>query len=230
MPLAAVAESVPTMQLLIRRLSQFAYAGNTFVARWRAVRMEAFQNLVRPPAKARIIDLGGTTHMWKLVPHDYHVTLVNLPGSYSEEERRTRPDNVEFIEGDACDLGARFQDGAFDVVFSNSVIEHVGDHPRRAAFAREVKRLGRAYWIQTPSDRFPIEAHTGVPYYFRLPEFAREALVARWEKKLPAWTEFIRGTCVVSRAEMQELFPRSELYLERKLLLEKSYAVYRPFA
>jgi hypothetical protein len=133
------------------------------------------------------------------------------------------------VEGDACDLGSVFADGTFDIVFSNSVVEHVGDHERRAAFAREVRRLGRAYWVQTPSDRFPIEAHTGVPYYFRLPEFARKALERRWHQKLPAWTDFIRGTCVVSRGEMLDLFPGAELYVEKKLLLEKSYACYLPW-
>ena len=215
------------MQLLIRRLSQLAYSGDSIVGRWRALRMRAFQELVRPPAKARIVDLGGTTHMWNLLSHDYHVTLVNLPGSYSDGERSTP--NVELVEGDACDLSQTFADGSFDIVFSNSVIEHVGDASRQAAFASEVRRLGRAYWVQTPSDRFPIEAHTGVPYYFRLPEAARKALVQRWHEKLPAWTEFIRGTTVLSRARMQELFPSSELYVERKLLFEKSYACYQPW-
>ena len=216
------------MQVWIRSLTQLAYRPNTIVARWRAARMRAFRELVKPPPGARIVDLGGTVQMWSLVEHDYRITLVNLPGGYGADADAAKAAGIDFVLGDACDLKATFGSQSFDVVFSNSVIEHVGGAERQAAFANEVRRLAPAYWVQTPSDRFPIEPHTGVPYYFRLPQSAREALERRWYAKLPAWTETIRGTTVLSRARMQELFPDADLFIEKKFLFEKSYACYRP--
>ena len=63
-----------------------------------------------------------------------------------------------------------FRDEAFDVVFSNSVIEHVGDAASQRRFAREVARVGRAYWVQTPNRWFPVEQHLLTPLVHWLPK------------------------------------------------------------
>jgi hypothetical protein len=191
--------------------------------------MSEFMSRVALRPGARVLDLGGSPEIWRLFDHRCDVTLVNLPGGMeklagAEPERR---DDHAVVWADACDLRDVFDDGAFDVVFSNSVIEHVGDAARRRAFAREVRRLAPAYWVQTPSPRFPIEPHTGVPYFFRLPEAARERLLARWRDSLPLYAEMVEGTTVVARDEMQALFPDAQVFSERVLGFEKSYSFYR---
>lgn len=211
------------MQILVRKLTEWAYASNSPVMWLRAERMRAFLRHVRPPAGARIIDLGGTSYMWTLFDHEFDVTLVNLAATAAE------PPVGRVVAGDACDLSRLFPDRAFDVVFSNSVIEHVGDETRQEMFAREARRLGRAYWIQTPSDRFPVEAHTGVVYYWRRSERARRRMLGKWRRTLPEWSEMIAGTRVLSRSRMQELFPGSRIHAERVMGLEKSYAAYTPY-
>jgi hypothetical protein len=214
------------MQLLLRRATERAYSSKTsIVGTWRTKRFQDFLSLVKPPPQAKIIDLGGTPYMWELIPHDFEVTLVNLPGTV----RPNGNEQIRFVEGDATNLRQFFSDQSFDIVFSNSVIEHVGDEHNQANFAREVYRLGNAYWVQTPSDRWPIEPHTGFPFYWQLPEFVRDRLKRSWKKKLPVWTEMVEGTRVISRQQMQALFPDAQLYVERVFLLEKSYVVYRPF-
>jgi hypothetical protein len=194
--------------------------------------MAEFVERIAPRDGARILDLGGSPEIWRLLEGRYDVTLVNLPGGMeklagAEPERRS---DHSVVWADACDLRDVFADGAFDVVFSNSVIEHVGDASRRRAFAREVRRLAPAYWVQTPSPRFPIEPHTGVPYFFRLPRQARERLLARWRESLPLYAEMVDGTTVVTREEMQSLFPDARVYSERVLGFEKSYSFYRTSA
>ncbi len=196
------------------------------IGRGRARRMAAFLEKVKPPAKARIIDFGGTESLWKLFDHDFHITLVNLTDNHLKmSEADTR--RFSFVKGDACDLSGQYPDGAFDIVFSNSCIEHVGDDAHQAAFAREVRRLAPAYWVQTPSSRCPLEAHTLVPFYWKLPGFARRILLNRWKRKHPHLWELIASTRMLKRKRMIELFPDAQVFVERRMGLEKSYACYR---
>jgi Methyltransferase domain len=188
--------------------------------------MQAMLDLMHLPPQSRIIDLGGTEENWRLIDHDFHVTLVNLPGSHPPV---SDPLHYSSIDGDACDLGALFEDNSFDAVFSNSVIEHVGDEERQARFAAETHRLAPAYWIQTPSTLSPIEPHTGIPFYWSLPHFLREAILSSWHRRFPGWVVMLRETRVLSRRRMQELFPDSRIYVERILGIEKSYTLYHPF-
>jgi hypothetical protein len=188
--------------------------------------MRAMLELLRLPAQSRIVDLGGREDSWQLIDHGFHVTLVNLPGSNPPV---SDPVRVSSIEADACDLGELFADGSFDAVFSNSVIEHVGGEERQAQFAAQARRLAPAYWIQTPSTLSPIEPHTGIPFYWYLPRFARERVLSSWDLRFPGWVEMLRETRVLSRRRMRELFPEGQIYVERILGLEKSYTFYRPY-
>lgn len=212
------------MNRYVEWMGRYAHASGGFIRRWRAQRMQEMLQRLALPRGARVLDLGGTEALWTLVDHDLHVTLVNLPGS---DVRLADPARFAVRYGDACAL-PELADGSFDLAFSNSVIEHVGDEARQAAFAGEVRRLGRAYWVQTPSDTFPLEAHTGVPFYWRLPESLRARMLARWRARSPNWAYAIEHTRVLPLARMRALFPDGEVFVERKLGFEKSYALYRP--
>ena len=213
------------MHVAYAKVSEWA-KHNSFGKTWRLERMKQFLALVKPPAGAKIIDLGGHLPMWQWFDHDFDVTLVNLPGSYKSTGKFGQ---YTFMEGDATNLSENFADKSFDIVFSNSVIEHVGDESKQADFASEVMRLAKGYWVQTPSNYWSIEPHTGVVGYWLLPKFVQENLQKSWEKELPVWTEMVRSTTVLPKKRMRELFPDSKLYIERKFLLEKSYATYKPF-
>lgn len=213
------------LQSGLRSATHWAYESKLSpTRRWRTRRLDAFLRLVRPPAGARIVDLGGTPYMWQLFDNDFTVTLVNLPGTVRGEI----PPRFEWVEADACELDGVFRNGAFDIVFSNSVIEHVGDQDRQAAFAEQVRRLAPAHWVQTPSPRFPIEAHTGVPFYWRRSQRNRDRRMDRWRRDLSEWADMIAETRVLSSDRMRTLFPESAIWHERLLGLEKSITAYRP--
>lgn len=117
----------------------------------------------------RILDLGGTADYWKRVGFDWMeandivVICVNhLDSEFGEVERKASP-RLTYIVGDACAM-TDHADGSFDLVHSNSVVEHVGGWDRMRAFADEVRRLARSYYVQTPYFWFPIE-----PHFFRAP-------------------------------------------------------------
>jgi hypothetical protein len=214
------------MQTLIRRFGNRLYTEESFVSEWRRGRMRQMFQVLRLPPRARIVDLGGSEMLWRLLDHDCHVTLVNLPGWNCTS---SDPDRFTVVEADACNLQDVFGDMSFDAVYSNSTIEHVGDESRQAWFAAAARRLAPAYWVQTPSSRFPIEIHTGIPFYWSLPALAREHLLRQWHRKLPAWTDMIKETRVLSRERMRTLFPDAEIFIERRFGFEKSYSFYRPY-
>jgi SAM-dependent methyltransferase len=194
--------------------------------------MMRFVRIIGLKPGTRVLDLGGTPGIWEYVSIPLEITLLNLPGAVSPGEfdilqsSGLRHHTFHVIEGDACNV-TQFSDRSFDLVFSNSVIEHVGAPEKQAEFAGEVLRLGKSYWIQTPSKWFPIEAHTGIPLYYLYPEWLRAALIRSWRKRLPAWwANYIATTRVLSRRRMVELFPNGKTRVEYFFGFPKSYVSY----
>ena len=63
-----------------------------------------------------------------------------------------------WVQADGCDLP--FGDQKFDLVFSNAVVEHVGDIHRQKIFVQEHNRVGTKFMLTTPYRLFPVESHT----------------------------------------------------------------------
>src|SRR5215471_15708696 len=116
--------------------------------RFRRRRMERFLRTFHITPETTILDIGGTPDCWELIAERPRVTLLNTPRA--KEDLRGA---ASWVAGDGRALP--FRDRSFDIVFSNSVIEHVGDAASQTRFAAEVARVGRAYWVQTPNRRFP---------------------------------------------------------------------------
>ena len=214
------------------RLKAFYGLLPAFQVAARRRRMRKLVRILKIKPGTRVLDLGGVADIWEYVPVPLDITLLNLPGGVfsadvdSLHRAALSHHRAQYVEGDACDV-RQFGDSSFDLVFSNSVIEHVGPPERQEAFAREVIRLGRSYWVQTPSPWFPIEAHSGVPFYALYPEWLRASLLRRWRKKLPAWwTEYIATTRFLSLRRMAELFPNARTHVEYVLGFPKSYVAY----
>ena len=212
------------IDLRFLRIRVFYRLLSPFSARSRSKRMLDFIRLTGAKEGVSIIDLGGQPMIWDSIESPLEITILNLPGI--AKISRQSHHHIEYVVGDACNV-TDYEDGSFDIVFSNSVIEHVGGPAARLDFAREVRRLGRAYWVQTPCKYFPIEAHNGMPFWWFYPSALRQAMIARWKKKLPEWTEMIEGTDIISRDELERLFPEGKILVERFLGLPKSYIVFR---
>lgn len=197
-------------------------------AYWRMQRMQAFLQRLCPPPGATVLDMGGTPEMWELVSHRLDVTLLNKDETRGWGCRPPQSARFRVVVGDACDLG-RFEAGAFDVVFSNSVIEHLGNEERVAKFAREVRRVGRSYWVQTPSWIFPVEAHTGLPFYWLYPRRMRSAIARFYDRRYAnhPWYCAMSETRCFALSELRALFPDASLFTERVGGFTKSWSLYR---
>jgi hypothetical protein len=171
-----------------------------------------------------VIDLGGTAEAWLRAPvRPAAVHVVNLEPESDPAASWLRTD-----QADACDLPAHITDGSYDLVFSNSVIEHVGGHAQRMRFADSVHKLADMHWIQTPYRYFPIEPHWLFPGFQFLPLSTRSRLSRHWPlvHTKPASRQDALSTAMsvelVSWTEMKFYFPSSVIRPERMLGLVKS--------
>ena len=126
-----------------------------------------------------------------------------------------------------------FADTSFDVVYCNSVIEHLSTFDDQAKLAREVRRVGRSYWVQTPARRFPVEPHYLTPFVHWLPaKLRRRALpYTVWARIAHPSAEYMDGKIaeirLVSRREFARLFPDAVIRRERFFGLTKSWLAIR---
>jgi len=193
----------------------------------RRLRHAAFHSLLRETERPlKVLDVGGTEDYWSSVGllHEDGVEITilnNLP------PQRIVPRSA-WILGDARDMSG-IRDQEYDIVFSNSVLEHVGtlDDQKRAAC--EIRRSGKRYFVQTPNRFFPIEPHSLVPFYQFLPGEVRARLLASrrlgWLERAGSLSEArttIAGIRLLDRRDLQLLFPEAIMVSERFLGLSKS--------
>lgn len=159
---------------------------------------------------SRIVDIGcGRLGLRR------HEPELDITGVDAGE----RPDYPgPFVRADVLD-GLPFDDGAFDLAYCSSVIEHVAP-AERAAFAREVKRVARGWFVQTPAFSFPVEPHALLPFAHWLPRKLRR----------PYWRLGVAGDwediALLRRAELAVLF--GDPVAERLGPLVKSWVSVRP--
>src|SRR5690606_19913239 len=201
--------------------------------KFREKRFAFFKGLLQtlPQDKTiQILDIGGTESYWnrmKFVNNEHvHITLLNL---YKVEVSYP---NFTSVVGDACCL-LEFRDGQFDIVFSNSVIEHLFTKENQKKMADEVRRVGKNYYVQTPNYYFPIEPHWLFPFFQFLPfrvkvEMTKSFNLGNYPKAPDEEmaVQRVNEVKLLTEKEMKELFPGGKVYLEKFLGLTKSITMY----
>jgi SAM-dependent methyltransferase len=181
------------------------------LARWARTRRHArFFALTALEDGARVLDVGCGEIGLRAFEDELDITGLDLA---------ERPDYPgPFVRADAAER-LPFSDGEFDLVYCSSVIEHVPP-ARRAAFAAEVRRVGRGWFVQTPAWSFPLEPHSLLPAAHWLPV----ALRRRYWRLGAArdWEEI----SMLRRGEMEDLF--GPALAERVGPLVKSWVCVRP--
>jgi hypothetical protein len=199
------------------------------VAAWtRGRRFAAFLEHFPGLADMDVLDMGGEVHTWLGSPvRPRRVTLLNLDWKADEQRERiaAMPDAdwLSAVAGDACDPPAELREQRFDLVFSNSVIEHVGGHQRRRAFARWAQALGEHYWVQTPNRYFPVEPHWVCPFVHWASPPVRARVMRRWplgsfHNRATSFDESLQEVLwieLLSAPEFLSYFPGARLVRER---------------
>jgi 2-polyprenyl-3-methyl-5-hydroxy-6-metoxy-1,4-benzoquinol methylase len=214
----------------------FKFADNrnpkSLASRLRTRRHEWFRLLISNlPRPLKILDVGGTAAIWETIGFvnrfDIQISLLNI------EPCEASYHNVLSLFGDARDM-QQFRENEFDVVYSNSVIEHVGDLDDMRRMAQEVRRVGKNYFLQTPNRFFPMEPHFLFPLFQFLPSAVQISLVQNFrlgwvgrqvERELAK--KAVESIRLLSWNEMHALFPDAKIQRETLLGLTKSLIAYK---
>lgn len=207
---------------------------NRFRTRRLALFLAMVQETIESQGSCRILDVGGTHAYWRAfgaeLPKAASITLLNLTKSASQDNG-----DIQQEVGDACNM-SQFPANSFDIVHSNSVIEHVGLWDRMAAMASEVRRVAPSYFVQTPNYWFPVEAHSRTPFFHLLPEPWRASMLLGrrrgfWPKASDVGeaTRIAQSAILLDHRQLAHLFPDGRIWRERFLGMTKSLvAIKRP--
>ncbi|MEY9183912.1 hypothetical protein ABIG06_005487 [Bradyrhizobium sp. USDA 326] len=211
---------------------------NNLSNRFRVQRFRLFAPIVAQvlanKRTCRILDMGGTAAYWEQFGSDLdwdrvEVCTLNL----DESEIETTHPKIISIVGDARDA-AEFHDLSFDIVHSNSVIEHVGRWDDMAAMAKEIRRLAPRYFVQTPYFWFPFEPHARFAFFHWMPESVRyRILLSRtcgfWKQHsdVAQATKAVQSALLLDKRQFQHLFPDAKIISERFFGFVKSLIAIR---
>lgn len=201
--------------------------------------MRMLDEVILKAGKEKIImvDLGGTRSFWEM--NLQYLEFANRLGQidiYNLDVKSEKIDplmevTIRELQGDATHL-SNVDDSKYDIAFSNSVIEHVGNLAQQYRFAKEIRRIAPYFILQTPNRHFPFEPHFYVPFFQLLPLAMRAAMHRRFKL---GWLDpepdplLARVDCdqirLLTRHELKMLFPNAEIHREWLGYLVKSFIV-----
>lgn len=177
-----------------------------------------------------VVDLGGTVEGWAGSAPFESITLVNIASNGDH-----LPPGFRHVQADALCLA--LPSASFDLAYSNSAIEHLGTFERQHQFARQMLRLGRRVYCQTPDRWFPIEPHYLAVFLHWLPAgwfghrahrwLTAQGLAQRPNAERSAEIRRREAIRLLTKKELQELFPGCQIRVERFCGWPKSYTAWR---
>lgn len=193
-----------------------------FLRYFRTKRMLEFGQHFRLTPETRILDVGGDPFNWSLLPFSPKLIFLNV---YPPPTDVNGPKNWVMADGQHLP----FNDRTFDITYSNSVIEHLGNDENQRRFAAECARVGMNYYIQTPNKWFPLEPHLITPCIHWLPRNIRGKLL----RNFTLWGLITRPTrtdCerllneiqLLDEAQLRQLFQEAHIWREHFIGLTNS--------
>ena len=208
----------------------------TYSSKFRRQRIRLLGELLvqKKLSEITILDIGGTLNYWEMnlqyLPKGLitNIDIINLP---PQENKEIEIDGilVRSYEGNALDKSS-FRLLHYDLIHSNSVIEHVGNLSAQYKMANIIPTLGSNFWIQTPAKSFPLEPHFYFPFFAYIPIGLRAFLLRHFNlgfhKRKKKWLQskiICEETRLLNRKEFNFLFPSGEILKEKVFGLTKSY-------
>lgn len=199
-------------------------------------KLELFYKVMKPTVQTKILDVGAEinpnsdsnrglqfidSYRWK-----NKLTAINTSAKHIELIKQHYPE-VEVVVGDA--LALPWPDKHFDIVYSNAVIEHVGDFAKQKQMATEIMRVSKRWFVTTPNRWYPFEFHLRLPIVTWLPGHSylwlgRLISYNHVEKK---YMSGIRHDTLrlMTAKELKHCFPKSRIIKQRVTFMAETLIV-----
>ncbi len=198
----------------------------TLSTKLRKRRFEKFKSLLDVREDDYILDVGGLP--WDWIKWGYQGKVLCLSLSGLKEGFYGENKNIEYRKVDVTNIP--FEDNSFEVVYSNSLLEHVGEEHQERIIS-EIKRVGKKYWVQVPNRNFIFEPHYKFPFYHFFPRFVRLLIAKHYTAKLLKHGYYLNEVDSIALPNKKEFttkwFPGDDIYVEKFYGLKKSFVAYR---
>lgn len=194
-------------------------------------KLEMFIRILNPTKEMKILDLGseinpdGDKNLQLIDGYKWknNISALNISSDMISRIKEYYPE-IDGRVGDACDLP--WGDKHFDIVYSNAVIEHIGDFERQKKMAAEVMRVGKSWFVTTPNRWFPFEFHMRLPLVTWIPGNGY-----LWVGKIVSYNHvrekytYLNNGCslrLMSYSELKKCFPGSRIVKQRVTLMAET--------
>lgn len=205
---------------------------NSVSSRQRKKRLDFFLEYCKDLKKPlKIIDLGGSDYYWKHLNMtdnaDFEILILN-----NEIQNTESFSNITFMKKDVRNLDF-IKDKEYDLVYSNSLIEHLNSFEEQKKLANEIKRIGKRFFIQTPNYYFPVEPHFLFPFFQFLSVKMKTKLISNYklgwyERQTDPFKaeELAKSIRLLKENELKDIFSGCKIYKEKYFQLTKSFIAY----
>lgn len=202
-----------------------------FFRYFRHRRVKLFYNLCKIQSSTTCLDLGGSLYFWKIAQSINlplpRLTIINLYPPSRREKEFLQDINASWLVADGRVLP--FPDQSFDVVFCNSVIEHLSNFPNQQQFADEICRVGKKFFVQTPNREFFVEPHLVTPFIHWFPHSIQRRLIRNYtlwgiitRPNSQQVDHFLNEVNLLGKADLARLFPSANIISEKWIAFDKS--------
>ncbi|MBZ0153789.1 MAG: class I SAM-dependent methyltransferase [Planctomycetes bacterium] len=207
---------------------------NRLSVRSRRIKMEMLQRYVPLRGDEHILDIGSqvdpqSRQLLERCEDPSRITAINIRDEHLAAIRAAFP-GARTMACDARKLP--FADQSFDLVYSNAVIEHVGDFADQTRMAAEVRRVGRRWFLTTPNRWYPFEFHARMPFLSWLPPRWMHRVARLWaynhvHRRYQSGNDY-SDVHLLSARQLRRLFPDSLVLKPRVTFWPETLVVVGP--
>ena len=202
-------------------------------------KLKLFERQMKPEAHEKVLDVGAQVssnpvdvQFIDAYPWKENITAANIMQDFLDVVKSRYP-SINTQLADARRLP--WPDKHFDIVFSNAVIEHVGDFADQRQMASEIMRVGKRWFVTTPNRWYPFEFHMRMPFVTWLPgqSYLGFSKIVHYS---PYWRKYIFGRRyggqlrLMSARELKKCFPNSRIIKQRVTFMAETLIVVGPIA